>query len=243
MQSITAAIIREGEEGTLPTEIRKVIWDNAIDFEKKFQSWWYLVNFTSDPIESKATAFLLTIRNASVYTIHPIIALGLNHNGMVFHPIEHRVWAKNDGDKWQTVDVNACITWEQQGFICESNTLKAQDICLDTKQNVCHFEIHPNEAPNTVLVYIGKGCVCVRCPCNFILIDNKVTAIDNNLKFCVCNFTNIVGCDFNYWTPVTSPQLLQTNCRVPFGLGLGLRLGLRLGFRVRVRVRVRVRGH
>lgn len=34
IQSMAAAIIREGEEGTLPTEIRKVIWDNAIEFEE-----------------------------------------------------------------------------------------------------------------------------------------------------------------------------------------------------------------
>lgn len=33
---MVATIIREGEEGTLPTEIWKVIWDNAIEFEKKF---------------------------------------------------------------------------------------------------------------------------------------------------------------------------------------------------------------
>ena len=62
-----------------------------------------------------------------------------------------------------------------------------------------------------MLVPIGKACVCVRSPCNFILIDNKVTDIDNHLKFCVCNITNIVGCHFSYSTPVTSPQLLQTN--------------------------------
>ncbi|XP_075302889.1 uncharacterized protein LOC142365708 [Opisthocomus hoazin] len=229
MQSMTAAIIREGEEGTLPTEIQKVIWDNAIDFEKKFQSWWYLANFTYNPIESKATAFVLTIRNASVYTIYLIIALGLNHNGTVLYPIEHRVWAKKDGDKWQTVDVDACITREQQGFICESNTLKAQDICLDTEQNVCHFEIHPDDAPNAVLVYVGKGCVCSRSPCNFIFIDDIATDIDNHLNFCVCNFTNIVGCDFSYSTPVTSHQLLQTNYTlihdllpVPIGMDITL---------------------
>lgn len=34
MQSVVAAIIREGEEGTLPTEIRKVVWDNAPNYEK-----------------------------------------------------------------------------------------------------------------------------------------------------------------------------------------------------------------
>ena len=46
MQSMVAAIIRKGEKGTLPTEIRKVIWDNATKFEKEFQSWWYSVYFT-----------------------------------------------------------------------------------------------------------------------------------------------------------------------------------------------------
>ena len=83
MQSVRAAIIREGEDGTLPTEIRKIIWDNAIEFERKFQSWWYLVNFTYDHTESKVPAFVLMIRNASVYIIYQIIALGLNHHGTI----------------------------------------------------------------------------------------------------------------------------------------------------------------
>jgi len=52
-------------------------------------------------------------------------------------------------NKWQTVDVTACIVREKQGFICESNTMKAQDICLDRKQNICHFEMHPDEITKT----------------------------------------------------------------------------------------------
>ncbi|XP_076194341.1 uncharacterized protein LOC143160464 [Aptenodytes patagonicus] len=211
MQSMVAAVIREGEEGTLPTEIRKVIWDNATKFEKEFQSWWYLVNFTFDPINNKATAFVLTIHNASVYTIYPIIALGLNHNGTILYPSEHRVWAQQNGNKWQTVDVNACVVREQQGFICESNTIKAQDICLDTEQSVCHFEIHPDETPNTILIYIGKGCVCMRTPCDCIFVDSVTVDTSNHSNICVCNFTNIIGCDFNYSVPVTSYQLLQSN--------------------------------
>ncbi len=35
MQSVAASIIREGEEGTFPTEIRKIVWDSATDFERK----------------------------------------------------------------------------------------------------------------------------------------------------------------------------------------------------------------
>ncbi|KAK4810571.1 LOW QUALITY PROTEIN: hypothetical protein QYF61_004534 [Mycteria americana] len=219
MQSMVAAIIREGEEGTLPTEIRR----------KGFQSCWYLVNFTYDPINNKATAFVLTIHNASVYTIYPIIALGLNHNGTILYPLEHRVWAQRNGNKWQTVDVNACVVREQQGFICESNTLKAQDICLDTEQNVCHFEIRPYEVPETVLVYIGKGCVCMRTLCDFIFVDNiTIQAIAQIFVF-VCNFTKIVGCDFNYPAPVTSYQLLQSNYTLsqdllPTPIGMNLTL-------------------
>ncbi|KAK4806026.1 hypothetical protein QYF61_007003 [Mycteria americana] len=211
MQSIVAAIIREGEEGTMPTEIQKVIWDNATEFEKEFQCWWYPVNFTYDPTDGKATAFVLTIRNASVYTMYPIIALGLNHNGAILYPLEHRVWAQQNGNLWQTIDVSACVVREQQGFICESNTLKAQDICLDTEQNVCHFEVQPDEGPETVLVYIGKGCVCMRTFCDSVFVDNTTVDIGNHSKICVCNFTKIMGCDFNYSAPVTTHQLLQAD--------------------------------
>ncbi|XP_072707269.1 uncharacterized protein [Ciconia boyciana] len=229
MQSIVAAIIREGEEGTRPTEIRKVIWDNATEFEKEFQSWWYPVNFTYDPTDSKATAFVLTICNASVCTIYPIIVLGLNHNGAILYPLEHRVWAQQNGNLWQTIDVSACVVWEQQGFICESNTLKAQDICLDTEQNVCHFEVQPDEAPETVLVYIGKGCVCMRTFCDFVFVDNATVDIGNHSNICVCNFTKIMGCDFNYSAPVTTQQLLQADYTLhqdllpaPIGMNLAL---------------------
>lgn len=81
MQSITVAIIQEGKEGTLTTEIRKVIWENGIQFEKDFQPWWYLVSFTYDCTSGKATAFPLTACSASVSTIHQMVALGLNHLG------------------------------------------------------------------------------------------------------------------------------------------------------------------
>ncbi|XP_075346020.1 uncharacterized protein LOC142403691 [Mycteria americana] len=175
VQSTVAAIVREGEEGTLPTEIQKVIWDNVTEFEKRFQSWCCLVNFTYDCSDTEATAFVLTICNASVYTIYPIIALGLNRSGTVLCPLEHRVW-----NKWQTIDVDACVAWEHQGFICDRNTIKAQGICLDTEQRGCPFEIHPNETPETVLVYVGNGRVCMRTLCDSIFIDNTTVDIYNH---------------------------------------------------------------
>lgn len=91
------------------------------------------------------------------YPTYPIILSGLNPNQTVLCPLEHRVWAQWDGNKWQTTDVNACVVQERKGFIHESNTIRAQDICLDV-EHVCHFEIYPDETPKTILIHIGKGC-------------------------------------------------------------------------------------
>lgn len=211
MQSVAASIIREGKEGTFPTEIRKIIWDGATDFEREFQSWWNLVNFTYNPITNTATAFVLTIRNASVHLTVPIIALGLNHNAAILYPFQHREWARQTGKKWQTVNLETCIVREQQGFICESSAIRPQDICLDTEQNICHFEIHPNKIPETVLVYIGNGCACLRTACDKVFIENLVVDTKTHSNFCVCNFTKSTGCDFSYLAPLTSYCILQSN--------------------------------
>ncbi|KAI6058574.1 Protein NYNRIN [Aix galericulata] len=164
-------------------------------------------NFVTHYAENdKIVAFILTISNATVYNVYPIIALRLNHNGTILYPKEHEVWAHQKGGKWPTIDVNACIVHEQKGFICESNTLEAQDTCLDTEQSICHFEIHPNETLETVLVYIGKGCVCMRTHCDSIVIDNTIVDTSHHSNVCVCNFTKILGCDFSYAAPVNSCQ-------------------------------------
>lgn len=77
---------------------------------------------------------------------------------MELFPIQHRVQAQRNGNKWQAVTVDVCVAQEQQGFICESNTnTNVQDICLGTEQNVCHFEIRPAEMLETVLMYTGKS--------------------------------------------------------------------------------------
>lgn len=76
---------------------------------------------------------------------------------MELYPIQHRVWAQQNGNKWQAVTVDAYVGQEQQEIISESNTINAQDICLGTEQNVCHFAIRPAEMLETVLTYIGKS--------------------------------------------------------------------------------------
>ncbi|GAB0206309.1 hypothetical protein GRJ2_003096500 [Grus japonensis] len=56
VQSVASAIIREGEEGVLPSEVHKVIWDNANEFEKEFQSWWQVMLLEQDDVELKVTS-------------------------------------------------------------------------------------------------------------------------------------------------------------------------------------------
>ncbi|XP_050842348.1 uncharacterized protein LOC108963651 isoform X1 [Serinus canaria] len=231
IQSTAALIIREGSEGVFPTEVQKVVWDSATDFERDFQSWWTMVNFTYNPTIHTAAAFVLTIRNATVHAIHPIVALGLSHEKSILYPSEHRVWAWKIQEKWQTVNLEPCIAQEQRGFICESNLISAQDICLDTDQGICHFEIHPDTNQQTVLVYIGEGCVCLRTVCDIIEIDeNKVPlSVKNHSNFCICNFIKIIWCDFVYSAPVVSHQLIKSNYRTynelpPTPIGMNLTL-------------------
>jgi len=125
---MTAAIVREGEQGILPLEIRKVIWENATEFEKNFQSWWKSLNFTYNPFNNIATAFVLTISEATVYDIYPIVALGIFLNETLVHPLEHEKWTRQSKNRWLTVNVETCTTRRHQGYSCEGNSLQAQDI-------------------------------------------------------------------------------------------------------------------
>jgi len=177
IQSTVEAIIREGEGGTLPAKIQEIIWNNMTKFKREFQFWWQLVNFTYNPTDSKATAFVLKISYALVYTVYPIIALELNHNGTVLYSLEHKVRAQQKGNKWQTIDIDVCVVRGQWGFICESNTVKAQDIILDTEQNICHFERHPDETPEAIFICVGNQCICMRTLCHSISIDNTTVEI------------------------------------------------------------------
>lgn len=169
------------------------------------------LSFTCDPVNNFAPAVVLTIHNASVRTIYPIIVLGLNHSGVILYPLEHRVWAQQNGTKWHTADGSSCAERERQGFIGERNTIKARGICMDTEQNTCPFERHPSETPAPVLISLGEGCVCLRTSCNSMLIANIAVNTSNHSDVRVCTFTNIMGCDLNYSAPGTSYQLLGSN--------------------------------
>jgi len=51
-----------------------------------------------------------------------------------------------------------------QGFLPESSSSKAPNVCADTQQSIGDFELHPEETPDAVLLSVWKGCVCNRSP-------------------------------------------------------------------------------
>ncbi|XP_059701393.1 uncharacterized protein LOC132326766 [Haemorhous mexicanus] len=230
VQSVVAGILREGDNGVLPTEIRKIVWDAATEKERQLQAWWRLVNFTHDQALNAVVAHVLTVAEARIEKVYPIVALGVNTNGSVVYPLDHRMWARVSDGRWETVDLEACILERGLGFICEDDALKASDVCFDTKEGVCHFEINPQSSNKTMLVYVGKGCVCFRTTCKYVQINeayNQTVFSDSNM--CACNVATIRGCDFVYKPPVFTSQLLIRNYTLyrsitptPIGMDLSL---------------------
>nr|XP_010297308.1 PREDICTED: uncharacterized protein LOC104632952 [Balearica regulorum gibbericeps] len=230
VQSVIAGILRDGDNGVLPTEIRKIVWDAATEKERQLQAWWRLVNFTHDQVLNAVIAHVLTVAEAHIEKVYPIVALGVNTNGSVVYPLEHRMWARVSRGKWQSVDLEACILERGLGFICEDDALKASDVCFDTKEGVCHFEINPQSRNKNVLAYGGKGCVCFRTMCKYVQINEVYNqTVFNDSNMCACNVAIIRGCDFVYKPPVFTSQLLIRNYTLyrsitptPIGMDLSL---------------------
>ncbi|NP_001159385.1 uncharacterized protein LOC422926 [Gallus gallus] len=230
VQSVIAGILRDGDNGILPTEIRKIVWDAATEKERQLQAWWRLVNFTHDQVLNSVIAHVLTVVEARIEKVYPIVALGINTNGSVVYPLDHRMWARVSDRKWQSVDLEACILEQGLGFICEDDALKASDVCFDTSEGVCHFEINPRSNNKTMLVYVGKGCVCFRTMCKYVQINDIYNqTVFNDSNTCACNVAIIRGCDFVYKPPVFTSQLLIRNYSLyrsitptPIGMDLSL---------------------
>ncbi|KAK4832484.1 hypothetical protein QYF61_023531 [Mycteria americana] len=162
VQSVVAGSLRDGDNSILPTEIQKIVWDAATEKERQLQAWWRLINFTHDQVLNAVIAHVLTMAEAHIEKVYPIMGLGVNTNRSMAHPLDHRMWVRVSDGKWQSVDFEACTLERRLGFICEDDALKASDVCFDTKEGVCHFEINPQSSNKTVLAYIRKGHLLIR---------------------------------------------------------------------------------
>lgn len=113
------------------------------------------------------------------------------------------------------------------GFLWEGNIDDDKDICLDTEQSICRFEMHPINQ-TTLLVYTRQRCVCLRTACPARMVD-KITVNETQFDPCICNFVKIEGCGFSYQAPVMSHQHTKANLTtvqemspVPIGMNLTL---------------------
>ncbi|RMC21090.1 hypothetical protein DUI87_01947 [Hirundo rustica rustica] len=100
MQSVAAAVIREGGEGIFPAEIRKIVWDNASDMERELQSWWVLVNFTYNLVTSPKTAPKRTFGSIT------------NDQGQNVFGLD--ITETPEGDKWPQLIVQQILDREQK---------------------------------------------------------------------------------------------------------------------------------
>ncbi|XP_017666668.1 PREDICTED: uncharacterized protein LOC108495470 [Lepidothrix coronata] len=134
------------------------------------------------------------------------------HQNIIIRPIGHNVWASYDHTKkkWQSVNTEACIPKGQLGYICENAVVGNEDLCLDTEDSACTFEMLPHTKTQSQVYYVGNGCACVRTFCVNFTIDTCHEVV-NDTNFCVCNFTKIIGCDFNYTIPITTEQLIEND--------------------------------
>lgn len=55
--------------------------------------------------------------------------------------------------KWQTVDFDACVVWKQEGFLCESDTIKAKTFVLTLNQMFVILKYIPMK-PMKLYLYI-----------------------------------------------------------------------------------------
>lgn len=60
--NVAKNIIRDGLNGIIPIELRKVIWENTTsEFERSHQAWWKMVNFSYNPETQTVTTYVFII--------------------------------------------------------------------------------------------------------------------------------------------------------------------------------------
>ena len=109
MQLFAATVIKEGKKRAFPDKICKIVCDKASEMKKWASILVGLGQFYLN--------FDLTIYDASVNLIHPIVTLRLNHEGTVLYASEYRMWAQEIEEKWQTINLEPCSMRKQLEYM------------------------------------------------------------------------------------------------------------------------------
>lgn len=80
-------LIKDKLNDILPLEVRKLTEINlSTTFERDDQEWWQVIYFTY--IRASEKVHVLTIKEANLEWIYPLIFLGININDSVMLPVE-----------------------------------------------------------------------------------------------------------------------------------------------------------
>lgn len=115
----------------------------------------------------------MTIEHARILDIFPVLSLGTIHRHVVVRLMGHNVWARFNTrtQNRQTRSTEACTPRQQLGFICENPITQNKDLCLNTEDSTCIFEMTPVTHARSQVYSIGKGCARIRTICENITID------------------------------------------------------------------------
>ncbi|XP_034270470.1 peroxisome proliferator-activated receptor delta isoform X1 [Pantherophis guttatus] len=229
-QNVIMDMIREAKAGKIPMEVSNLIRPELTPGEIALEAWWRLLNASYDSTQNILRLFLITVEAAQIIPIYPIVPLGFQiDRDLVMYSRDSNKWAHLRDGEWQSVNVQGCVKKENLGFVCDDNSLEEHHECFSPQfinNSHCSFDVVQEEM--STVVYTGKGCICVRTPCEFIIINSVI--IQPMLPYinrCFCNISVIVGCDFQFRVPVWTVQHMKAYPSLykeifPISLGLGL---------------------
>ncbi|XP_042318654.1 peroxisome proliferator-activated receptor delta isoform X1 [Sceloporus undulatus] len=229
-QNVVMGMVREAKAGKIPMEVRNLIWPELTPGEKTLEAWWRLLNASYDSTQNMLRLFIITVEATRINQVYPVVPLGFQiEKDLVMYSTDSNRWALMKDSDWQTVNVQGCVKRENLGFICDDNSLEEHHECFPPQlinNSHCSFDVIQEKA--STVVYTGKGCICVRTPCEFVIINGLV--IQPMLPYinrCFCNISVIVGCDFQFRVPVWTVQHMKTYPSLyreisPISLGFGL---------------------
>lgn len=102
---INSAFLREGWSGNIPVELRRLLRNKLKVFEIQNKLWWELLNFTYVAKIETVIAFILTVWNATMEWVYPLISLGLCLGNATLTPLDVPKEVKSDGT---SVDLEKC---------------------------------------------------------------------------------------------------------------------------------------
>lgn len=226
-QVTAQSIIRDGLEGIIAPELRKIMEQYGLsDFEASHSEWWKMVHF--ELIGTQIDTHILTIKKAKEDWIYPVIPMGILSNNSMLWPEDLPRWAVFHDDQWQATDLQACTGEKGLGYTCERQYINPDELCF--KQiGKCHYKLM--KSPNvSMIVSVNVSCVCVRTFCNYLMVNVKFNiSVPQYENLCMCNVYSVSGCDIKFIQQQVSLVDIHTHYQLyqnisPVQLGTNLSL-------------------